>query len=561
MIKRIHRFLCRPGPGILHRKTGLKRRMRLRRRFLLCAVPFLIAVLWLPGCAPPSVSQSGGSGKISGDCSSVDCVSREITPKQEGGRFFRVCEGGLQERRPAAVPSLEGTVIVVFEVERQGSQGDVDLYAQRISAKGDKIWADAALVAASPARETRPKALPDGKGGAFVVFEAVYRNGSHSGERDLAAQRISAGGEAMWEAGKRAVIVSGSKAVEKNASLVQDGSGGFVAVFERRYLEGEHRGDTDVFAQRVSAEGRKLWGGGKTSIPVSDTKFVDSSPDIVRGAGSGYFVVNEVKVPTDGNPDNIDLAAQRLNESGKRTWQGGRQPAVVADTPLAERGPDAVQDGAGGMIVVYETKTLKGNESGRLDIAAQRVSSEGKVQWGGGRGCAQAAADKELQEYSPIALSDGRGGALVVYQVSYLIPERKGDVDIYAQRISGRGLRLWNRGKCSAMVAVSDYPETGPAALRLDDGSLLIAYELHRPASRGAGQTRSIGVQRVMPGGGLGSGSSLKPYLKGCGQVDCLNPVLAAKGRCSAVLFFETLSRAPACDTGIAGRFIPCRTQ
>lgn len=41
---------------------------------------------------------------------------------------------------------------------------------------------------------------------------------------------------------------------------VPDGKGGVVVVFEARALEGKHRGDVEIAAQRLGADGLPRWG-------------------------------------------------------------------------------------------------------------------------------------------------------------------------------------------------------------------------------------------------------------------------------------------------------------
>lgn len=515
-------------------------------------------ILCLLGCtgSNPAAFHDAGKGESRFSRSGRESARPERLRLE--GPVFRVSATDSQERNPAVVPSLGDTVIVVFEVEPPGSKKDVDIYAQRVSAKGGAVWKEARPVATSAAEEAAPRAIPDGEGGAFVVFEAAYLEGRHAGDRDLAAQRISAGGELEWENGDRSVIVSGSKALERRPALAPDGRGGMVAAFERRYAEDENQADVDILAQRISSEGEKLWGEGKTSIPVSNTIHLETSPDVVADGRGGFLVVNEVAVEASGT---VELVAQRLDETGKRTWQGGERPVVVSGSPLAERSPAAVSDGAGGLIVAFELHPLSGKERANPGIAVQRVSSAGDLLWGGGDDFVAVAAGTRLKVHSPILLAAGDGGAVIVFQGAYPAGRRKGDMDLYAQHVSGSGVPTWNRGKRPAVVAVSDAIESSPSAVRLEDGSVLVAFERVSVSPRDSGLLHHIGLQRLAPDGRpawnkpRSFGKAVHGRLK--------HPVLAKSGAGSPLVVFEAElpTTAYSIDRDLAGRFLEGKTE
>src|SRR5439155_23421731 len=98
-----------------------------------------------------------------------------------------------------------------------------------------------------------------------------------------------------------------------------------------------------------------------------------------------------------------------------------------------------VSDLAGGALIFWQDARNGSN----YDIFGQHINSAGEVfgngasNWvAGGISIAGAAGN----QYIPAAVSDGSGGAIVVWQDGRL---GAGNYDIYAQRVDGDGNRLW----------------------------------------------------------------------------------------------------------------------
>jgi len=525
-----------------------KRSTRLPRYFIFSIPLYLIPILLFLACGPSNSIQSERT---------TDKPSLNRLKKSLDQDCFWIENSELIQQHPTIVPSLADTFIVIFEVKDPASPGDVDLYAQRISKKGHAIWKKARPIATAPARESSPKAIADGEGGAFVVFDAIYNKGKYRGDRDLAAQRITAKGKLLWENGKTSVIVAGSRTIEKNPVMISDGKSGLIVVFERKYLKGNNRGDLDVFSQRLSAKGKKLWGQGQASVPVSNTKHLEKNPCVIADGNNGFIVVNELEPRTGEQAGNTELVGQRLDISGQRTWLEGQRPIVVTGTNLAERNPVAISDGAGGAIVAFELHTLFGKNRGKCDIAVLRLASNGDLLWIKNSNFINLTISEKLQEHSPVVLSDGDGGAIIIFQATYPDGKRKGDKDLYAQHLSSQGKPLWNKGKRSAVVAISNKTEGKPSAFRLEKGSLLLAYEQLSPGSTKTDSDGNIVLQLLSPNGNRVKSHHLPTAGKGPG-LNLKNPALAADSQDNSMIVFEVKTKKGTSpnDIDIAGKSI-----
>lgn len=197
------------------------------------------------------------------------------------------------ERAPAVVSDGAGGAIVLCQAAtREGEfAGDWQILGQRISGDGEVLWNDGntpALVAATAMHERTPCALADGAGGAFVVFEAQIPPGTdRGGDIDLYAQRLSAAGESLWTEEGSALAVSCGEYAEQAPCIAPDGEGGFVVVFEAVARAGEYAGDFEIAAQRIGPDGSALWNGGERASIVSATGWSERWPVVPGGAYSG----------------------------------------------------------------------------------------------------------------------------------------------------------------------------------------------------------------------------------------------------------------------------------
>ncbi|TAK66489.1 MAG: T9SS type A sorting domain-containing protein [Bacteroidetes bacterium] len=102
----------------------------------------------------------------------------------------------------------------------------------------------------------------------------------------------------------------------------------------------------------------------------------------------------------------------------------------VCTAPDYQDDPVIISDGAGGSIITWEDE-----RSGNYDIYVQRLDATGVAQWTA-NGIAICTAVNN--QYDPVLVSDGAGGAIIVW-TDY----RNVDADVYAQRINSSGVGQW----------------------------------------------------------------------------------------------------------------------
>lgn len=166
-----------------------------------------------------------------------------------------------------------------------------------------------------------------------------------------------------------------------------------------------------------------------------------------HGGGYGY----------DPVWDNYDIYVQHVDENGYRIW--GTDGIPICREAGKQKSPEIVSDGMGGAIIVWQDSRNgivyddRDFEYYNYDIYAQRIDAEGNILWEvDGIPICQAIND----QIYPKIVSDGRGGAIIVWQDTrndnpfVIIPDdwlryENNNYDIYAQHIDAEGNLLWER--------------------------------------------------------------------------------------------------------------------
>ncbi len=297
-----------------------------------------------------------------------------------------------------------GGVIVTWGDSRYGNS---DIFAQRIGPDGTARWtANGVPICTEATNQRYPQAVPDGAGGAIIVWED-WRNG----DLDVYAQRIDAGGTVWWTYnGINLCNESGNQTWIRAAS---DGNGGMISAWMD-----VRNGNYDVYSQRVNGSGNAQW--TTNGVPIATLTSTDGNPCIIADGAGGAFITW-----MDQRSGPSDIYAQRINSSGAVQWAvNGVAVAVAANTQFYSFQD---LDGAGGMVVSWGDE----RNSGTYDIYAQRMDGSGVAQWTTNGVLLES---RPFYQYDPRIVSDGTGGAIVTWTDNN---------NIFAQRVDGAGTVQW----------------------------------------------------------------------------------------------------------------------
>jgi hypothetical protein len=240
--------------------------------------------------------------------------------------------------------------------------------------------------------------------------------------------------------------------------------------------------------------------------------------------GSGGAIISW----TDGRAGKLsngflayDVYAQHVLATGvvDPAWPVNGQ--ALCDTTARKQGGRIVSDGAGGAIVVWQDGRASG--VGGFDIYAQHVLSNGTVDplWPRqGRALCTAALD----QINPVALADGKGGAIVGWQDQRSVTTAD---DIYAQHVQASGVvdPVWpadGRALCTAVGLQRSVTMVAGAS-----GSAIVAWQDGRA---GGGSSDHVYAERVLADG------TVDPAWPANGRALCaavgaqVNPAFVADG-------------------------------
>jgi hypothetical protein len=362
-----------------------------------------LLLLAIAGLGPACGSGGGGTGPVEPTWSAHNPDNVVITTVgTDLNWFFSVSDGA-------------GGAIVGWQDFRTGGS-NADIYAQRVDATGTVRWTINGIgISTNAWSELDFRMVADGSGGAIFVWHD-FRNGL---DVNVFAQRVNGAGVLLWTPGGKAVTTAAGD--ETSPNLLADGAGGAIVVWS------DDRGaDIDLYAQHLNGLGDPLW--TPNGLPVTTAIGGQFAPKIVPDGAGGAVVVW-----TDGrNGADNDLYAQRIDTNGAPQWTAGG--VAISATTGHQHAPQAVSDGSGGVIVVWED-TRNGMYT---DIFAGRVTGVGTPPWTP-NGIAISTAGG-YQSVPQIA-TDGAGGAILTW-----MDEDGGIGKVYGQRLDTGGTKLWTTG-------------------------------------------------------------------------------------------------------------------
>jgi hypothetical protein len=169
-----------------------------------------------------------------------------------------------------------------------------------VNAAGEIVWASDGVRlrdCAGLGSQAWPKIASDAAGGAIVTWQDWC-----SGGGIIYAQRVDATGGLLWTTD--AVSIGTAWGNEYSVRIVADGTGGAIVAWE------DHSsGTSDIYAQRIDANGNNLWTGGW--VMVCTAAMDQQYPELVSD-GTGGAVITWV----DNRIGNLDIYAQLVTADG-----------------------------------------------------------------------------------------------------------------------------------------------------------------------------------------------------------------------------------------------------
>lgn len=334
--------------------------------------------------------------------------------------------------RPLAVRLTPGRVAVVWMDSRYGNYGTA-LHYQILDNSGQiELGLDGDTLVPDnegfPLRQQEKHRIShDGNRGFFVVWEDL-----RTGSKRIRVAHINSNGQLVSSRAGNLVFDGAGTTDQIEAYCTPDGAGGaYIAWsnYDAAYI-------IDVYVQRVNSACEPLW-----AEPVRLTLTPDD--DILFGLTS--------------NSDGCCIATWRAGEFGQFDVSGARicgDGSVSWNLPVCnaqneQDNPDVAADGQGGAYFVWTDKRLPVREK---DIYAQHITAAGTPSWTANG--ILVVSDTLIQERPKLAVNQNHE--------AYVIWEdfRTGsNLDLYGQKLSPAGSRLWPAGGKPVSLAGGDQEE------------------------------------------------------------------------------------------------------
>ena len=405
--------------------------------------PLIALALFAPLCAPTADAAEGASLSVSVDSAQQRAPAAAYSDgtlfavwqdERDGGKLFGQAYGAdgspLWEKNgrplvsaagnqgtPAVAPDGSGGFFLVW-MNMPSLQRD--LYAQRFNNEGEPLW-ETVAVAEHEHDKHDHRIAPDGKGGLYIVWED-WRNGN----LDVYAQRVSASGGILWEANGTALSAAASNQYDPAVSA--DENGCVVVWWNVPEIEA-----WQVYVQRMSPEGKPLWGDGGTPACLNPSG-QSSGAVVADGAGGAFVFWVDHRNELDAQM-NLDVYVQRFDPSGKRLFS--EEGRALCEAPGAQIEIAALPDGSGGAYAVWtDLRDLY------EDIYAQRLLPDGTAAWqaNGAPVCVEGGRQR-----NPRIASAADGFWIAWYDYRRELEEQTFQ-DVYMQRMRADGSTAWRGG-------------------------------------------------------------------------------------------------------------------
>jgi hypothetical protein len=507
----------------------------------------------------------------------VQVIDADGNPKfEENG--LAVCTAPLVQENPVIYAATDGGWYVAWEDSRD--EALTRIYCTKINENGELLWGEdtnGIIVCAQEDDQAHIQIVDDGNGGCIVIWLNHGTNLMHifdDGRQDpnwqeggitleniqnytaitdneggvilgwfidsannhsIRSQRIMADGELAW-GDDDGILITGDLDIYIHyydwiipaPEFAPDGEGGAFVCWT--YWDPEGMLCKDIWAQRLTGEGRLMWGeNGMPLCSLDDFQWLDRITSSEQGSaivmwdGYGYsamrmtgedelqkmwepdsgvqlneniFVYNG-RITSDLNGgayaawgargeerDDLSFKTQHVNADGEREW--GNDGIIVIEDYISESTPIMLSTQNGCAFAWQDTITT------RRGILAQRLSPDGKPDWGDGieivEGYAGGVDESKL-------LSLGNGSFAAVW-----IDERECGFNSspYIQICSDANDHAEFLCENNGIPIVTDMEGYSPhmEAINDENGNVFVVWENHIPD-----QPYTIYAQSITPNG------------------------------------------------------------
>ncbi len=339
-----------------------------------------------------------------------------------------VCTGENTQAKPVSVSDGHGGVIIAWSDARNVQ--DENIYAQHLDSSGIAQWTlNGIPICSATSLQAQVAIISDGNGGAIISW-ADFRNGN---DADIYAQRVNGNGIVQW-ATTDGIGICTAKGDQTYPVITTDGNGGAIFTwFDERIFNPVLI--PNIYVQGINANGTLKW----TEAAICTNMNGQTQPAIVSDSTGGAFIVwKDGRNGLDGTSGS-DLYAQHIGSNGLIKWMV--DGISICKAYRDQDNPKLTTDGSGGAIVTWQdARNLNDSFPYNTDIYAQRINTDGVVQWI--ENGIPICKNKDNNKFENI-VSDDSGGAIITWENESGTGNTWATSYVYVQRINTNGNVLW----------------------------------------------------------------------------------------------------------------------
>jgi hypothetical protein len=384
-----------------------------------------------------------------------------------------ICTTRYQQSTPKLIPDGKGGAIIVWDDQRTGLYSG-NIYAQRVNPNGQVLWTTNGIAVKAGSAYT-PYMATDGAGGAIIAWrdDRVSMDAA-----DVYAQRIDSSGNIMWTS--TGVAIATAASMQYPSCIVSDDSAGAIIVWTHVRADAT----TNIFAQRITAAGTKMWNAAGVTIANLTTS--SQTPSMQPDKQGGVFIIWTDSRSSTGNRV---VYGQHLNSSGVIRWTANGV-RLSSETQDLYGFHNFIVDGSNNLIYGFYISVSYYDQS----LYAQRISNNGTVMWDT---LGLPICTLKWGRYSPEIINDATGGAIMTWyddRTSETASYPSYLYDIYAQRVDTSGNILWSAN--GVPVSTANSSQVTPKIIPIDGGGAIITWADYR-----GGYNYDIYAQRLNASG------------------------------------------------------------
>jgi len=296
-----------------------------------------VAVCTATGAAiEPQVISDGSGGAIVGwedqrNGTSSDIYARRVLAAGTASWTADgvvVCNAiGRQQQMRMCTDNANGVILVWADGRVTGT----DIYVQRTNSAGSNLWtANGIAVCTQPATQGLPAITADGVGGAIFCW---YDNRVTT-DPNIYAAKVTGTGVLPWTS--QGVLCCNATGSQGASTIVATSDAGAILAWVD-----SRGGNQDFYAQRLSSTGVRQWGAAGV-LTHAVTAGHQTNIRLCSDGGLGAYLVHE---------DISDLFAQRLSSAGARLWTANYTPVSQA---ASYQGSGVIVLSTNGILVAWE---------------------------------------------------------------------------------------------------------------------------------------------------------------------------------------------------------------